>query len=163
LREQKDADLRNAQSLFGEIELNSAAGRPRTGTSKHITIADGDDPTEAIDLSTQRVFHPETKPQFNKLRDLLVPLVGANAKQASYGMFMQELTKDLCKDMNSDQIKKVASTLTTLSNEKMKEEKLLEKGAGKKSKVTKKAVLKATKDMSWKADTASYEDGAMAE
>ena len=61
--------------------------------------------------------------------------------------------------MPSEQIKKVASGLTTLSNEKMKEEKAAEKG-GKKSKAAKtKVSLAATRDVSNKADTTAYEDG----
>jgi translation initiation factor 3 subunit J len=152
LKEQKAADLKNAENLFGAIEA-----RQRTPTTKHITI--GDDPASSIDLSEQKIFKPETKVGFNKLRDVLVPLIGANSKKAPYNMFMQELAKELCKDLPSEQIKKIASTLTALSNEKMKEEKLAEKGAGKKSKTTKKAVLNANKDMSLKADTSTYDDG----
>jgi translation initiation factor 3 subunit J len=89
---------------------------------------------------------------------VLIPLLGSNAKKAHYVMFMQELTKELCKELPSDQIKKVSSSLTTLSNEKLKEEKAAEKGAGKKSKTTKKAVLNANRDMSLKADTVAYEE-----
>lgn len=73
-------------------------------------------------------------------------------------MFMQEFTKQIVKDLPSEQIKKIASGLTTLSNEKMKEEKAAEKG-GKKTKAAKsKATLVANRDISSKADTLSYGD-----
>lgn len=84
--------------------------------------------------------------------------MAGNAKKAHYSLFMQEFTKQICKDLPSDQIKKIASGLTTLSNEKMKEEKAAEKG-GKKTKAAKtKASLNATRDVSHRADTTAYED-----
>merc|ERR1711939_937855 len=62
------------------------------------------------------------------------------------------------KDLTSDQIKKIASTLTALSNEKMKEEKNAEKG-GKKSKAQKtKVALVASRNVSAVADTQAYDD-----
>ncbi|KAI7104606.1 hypothetical protein KC352_g37273 [Hortaea werneckii] len=61
--------------------------------------------------------------------------------------------------MNSDQIKKVASSLSTLSNEKMKEEKSADK-TNKKSKAAKtKTTLNADKGMASRADTMAYDDG----
>ena len=87
-----------------------------------------------------------------------MPLISQNAKKAQYAIFMQEFTKRICKDLASDQIKKVASGLTTLSNEKMKEEKAAEKG-GKKTKAAKtKTSLSAARDISHRADTTAYDD-----
>merc|ERR1712093_731458 len=83
--------------------------------------------------------------------------VAAN-KKAQYVIFLQEFTKQLAKDLPSDQIKKIASTLTALSNEKMKEEKNAEKG-GKKSKAQKtKVALVASRNVSAVADTQAYDD-----
>jgi translation initiation factor 3 subunit J len=88
----------------------------------------------------------------------LVPLIGGNVKKAQYALFLQEFTKQISKELPSDQIKKIASGLTTLSNEKMKEEKAAEKG-GKKSKAAKtKVSLVATRDVGNRADTNAYED-----
>ena len=71
---------------------------------------------------------------------------------------MQEFTKQIVNDLPSDQIKKIASGLTTLSNEKMKEEKAAEKG-GKKTKAAKnKATLVANRDVSTRADATAYGD-----
>jgi translation initiation factor 3 subunit J len=72
---------------------------------------------------------------------------------------MQEFTKAICKELPSDQIKKIASGLTTLSNEKLKEEKAAEKG-GKKTKAQKtKTVLHADRGIGSKsyADTHAYD------
>lgn len=153
-KSEQDSDLRHAEDLFGDLGVsnNRAAG-------KRITLqSDPNDPTAAIDLSKLKIFDPNTKEQFVTMREALVPLISQNAKKAQYTLFMQEFTKRICKDLPSDQIKKIASGLTTLSNEKMKEEKAAEKG-GKKSKASKtKASLSAARDISHKADTTVYED-----
>jgi translation initiation factor 3 subunit J len=150
---EQDADLAHAEELFGEVGISN-----RRGAGKPVTLADDSDPTKTIDLSSLGIFNPNTKDQFAKLRETLVPLLTSNTKKAHYTLFMQEFSKQICKDLPSEQIKKIASGLTTLSNEKMKEEKAAEKG-GKKSKAAKtKNSLVATRDVSYKADTAAYED-----
>lgn len=152
--QEKAADLSHAEDLFGDIQVtnNKRADKPV------VAVDDPSDPTSAVDLSSLALFKPTTKDQFAKLRETLVPLLSTNAKKAQYVLFMQEFTKQICKDLPSDQIKKIASGLTTLSNERMKEEKAAEKG-GKKTKAAKtKASLVATRDVSFKADTSSYDD-----
>lgn len=150
--EQKESDLKHAEDLFEGIGVsnNRAAG-------KHITIQD-DNSGEAIDFSTLALFDPKTKDQFTKLRETLAPLLSKNAKKAQYTLFMQEFVKEIVKELPSDQIKKVASGLTTLSNEKMKEEKAAEKG-GKKSKAAKTKTSLAGGRDAFKADTSPYDDG----
>lgn len=149
--EQKESDLKHAEDLFEGIGIsnNRAAG-------KHITVQD--DSGESVDLSTLAIFNPKTKDQFTKLRETLAPLLSKNAKHAQYTLFMQEFAKQIVKELPSDQIKKVASALTTMSNEKMKEEKAAEKG-GKKTKAAKtKTSLAGGRDaVSMKADT--FDDG----
>lgn len=150
---EQDADLAHAQDMFGDIGISSK----RSG-SKPVTISDSSDPTQSIDLSSLGIFNPHTKDQFTKLREALVPLLVNNSKKAHYTLFLQEFTKQICKELPSDQVKKIASGLTTLSNEKMKEEKAAEKG-GKKTKAAKtKASLVATRDVGNKADTTAYDD-----
>jgi translation initiation factor 3 subunit J len=124
-----------------------------------MVFTDPSDPSKAIDLSKLPLFNPTTKPQFLQLRETLTPLLLANSKKAQYTLFLQEFTKQIVKDLPSDQIKKIASGLTTLSNEKMKEEKAAEKG-GKKTKAAKsKIALNATRDISSRADVTAYDDG----
>jgi translation initiation factor 3 subunit J len=150
---EQDADLQHASDLFGDIGVN-----PKRGAVKPVTISESSDPTQAIDLSSLSIFNPTKKEDFAKLRETLVPLLTANAKKPQYTLFLQEFAKQISKELPSDQIKKIASGLTTLSNEKMKEEKAAEKG-GKKSKAAKtKTSLVASRDVSYKADTAAYED-----
>lgn len=150
---EKAADLVYAEDLFGNIGTNKNRSAPKT-----IVTADPKDPSNSIDLSSLPLFNPNTKDQFLKLRETLVPLMASNSKKAQYTIFMQEFTKQIVKDLPSEQIKKIASGLTSLSNEKMKEEKVAEKG-GKKTKAAKsKATLVASRDISSRADTLSYGD-----
>jgi len=155
-RTEKDSDLKHAEDLFGDAGLSA-----KRTTAKPITVADPNDSANAIDLSTLSIFNPQTKDQFTKLRETLAPLLAENVKKGHYTLFMQEFSKQICKDLPSEQIKKIASGLTTLSNEKMKEEKAAEKG-GKKTKAAKtKTSLNANRDVSNKADTAAYDDGLL--
>lgn len=156
LREsEKAADLKNAEDLFGGV-----GGVPASrGAAKPVTVQEGDDPANTIDLSSLKLFNPSTVPQFAKLRDTLVPLLNANGKKPQYALFLQEFTKQIVRDLNSDQVKKISSGLTTISNEKMKEEKAADKG-GKKTKAAKtKNSLAANRDVAHKADITSYDDG----
>jgi translation initiation factor 3 subunit J len=149
---EKDADLKHAEDLFG------AVGATKSRSVKPVTLEDPNDPANTIDLSSLKIFNPQTKDQFAKLRETLVPLISGNVKKAQYSIFLQEFTKQIAKELPSNEIKKIASGLTTLSNEKMKEEKLAEKG-GKKSKAVKsKSSLVANRDTSYRADTTNYAD-----
>lgn len=91
----------------------------------------------------------------------MVPIIGGNHKKAHYTLFLQELTKQLAKDLPSEQIKKISSSLTALGNEKMKEEKTAEKG-GKKTKAQKtKTQLVASKPNT--TDVGAYGEDAFGE
>lgn len=152
-RTEQDSDLKHAEDLFGNIGVSK-----NRSASKPVVAQKPEDPTSTVDLSSLPVFNPNTRDQFAKLRETLVPILTANSKKAHYTMFMQEFAKEIVKELPSDQIKKIASGLTTLSNEKMKEEKAADKG-GKKSKAAKtKTTLVASRDASFKADTTSYAD-----
>ncbi|KJX97504.1 eukaryotic translation initiation factor 3 subunit J like protein [Zymoseptoria brevis] len=147
-------DLQHAEDLFGGV-----GGVPASRGAKPITVQDSDDPANAIDLSSLSLFNPTTAHGFLKLRETLSPLLNNNAKKPQYEMFMKEFSKQIVKEMNSEQIKKIASGLTALSNEKLKEEKAAEKG-GKKTKAAKtKTSLNANRNISASADTGAYDDG----
>ena len=116
-----DASRAQAEELFGDLSVSN-----KTRAGKAITVTDESNPGNAIDLSSLSIFNPNTKDQFTKLRETLTPLIAANSKKGQYSLFLQEFTKQIAKDLPSEQIKKIASGLTTLSNEKMKEEKAAE-------------------------------------
>ncbi|TPX12429.1 uncharacterized protein E0L32_006841 [Thyridium curvatum] len=157
-RTEKEADLRHAEDLFGDIGVPS--GRKAVAGATVITV-DPSDPTSTVDIATLPIFSPTTKTQFEQLRQVLAPLLIANAKKPHYTLFLQEFAKQLAKELPSDQIKKVASTLTTLSNEKMKEEKAADKG-GKKTKAAKTKTSLAVGRPNV-ADTSAYDDDAFGE
>ena len=130
---EKESDLRHAEDLFSGIGISS--GRKATTAGSAVPI-DASDPTKTVDLSSLPLFKPTTKSQFENLRTILGPILANSSKKPHYTIFLQEFTKQLAKELPSEQIKKIASSLTALSNEKMREEKAAEKG-GKKTKAAK--------------------------
>jgi translation initiation factor 3 subunit J len=106
-------------------------------------VTDESDPGKAVDLSALALFNPSTKDQFTKLRETLTPLIAGNSKKGQYSLFLQEFVKQISKDLPSEQIKKIASGLTTLSNEKAAKT---------------KTVLNASRDVGVRADTAAYDE-----
>ncbi|KAL2864606.1 eukaryotic translation initiation factor 3 subunit J [Aspergillus lucknowensis] len=154
-RTEKDSDLKHAEDLFGDIDLNR-----NRGTSKTIVVHDASgDPTQAVDLSAMPLFKPTTKDQFAKLTSTLAPLLSAQSKKPQYALWLPEFAKQLAKELPSGDIKKVASALTTLSNEKMKEERAADKG-NKKTKAAKtKVSLVASREN--KIETTSYDDDGL--
>ena len=145
------------------MHIDAALGLNKNRSApKQVVLRDTKDPNSGVDLSSLPLFNPSTKDQFQKLREALVPLLAANAQKAQYTLFMQEFSKQIVKDLPSEQIKKIASGLATLSNEKMKEEKAADKG-GKKTKAAKnKATLVANRNIASKADTMDYGDDGLA-
>ncbi|KAB8230691.1 Translation initiation factor 3 subunit J component [Aspergillus alliaceus] len=149
-RAQKEADLKHAEDLFGDIDLNRNRGAP-----KAIVISDSADPTQAIDLSAMPLFKPTTKDQFARLTSTLIPLLTPHSKKPQYALWTQEFTKQLVKELNSADVKKIASIMTTLSNEKMREERAADKG----NKKTKAAKTKVSLVTSRDNKLDSYDDG----
>lgn len=157
---EKDSDLKHAEDLFGDaglsVGVSKTNGRKATTVGSAVPV-DPKDPSKTIDLASLSLLNPQTKTQFENMRNTLVPILGANYKKAHYTLFLQEFAKQLAKDLPSDQIKKISSTLTALGNEKMKEEKAAEKG-GKKTKAqkTKASVVTTRSNV---ADIDTYDDG----
>ena len=155
-RTEQEADLRHAQDLFDGIGIKDRSG------PKAIVSLDPNDPSKSVDLSTLPLFNPTTKDQFYNLRETLAPILIKNSSKAQYSLFLQEFVKSISKELPSEQIKKIASGLTTLSNEKLKEEKAADKGA-KKTKAKSKTTLNATRDISSRADVTAYDEDGLDE
>lgn len=151
---EKDSDLKHAEDLFGDIDLNR-----KRGTNKAIVVSDLSDPTKAIDLSAMPLFKPMTKEQFSQLTTTLAPLLTAHSKKPLFSLWVQDFAKQLVKELPSAEVKKVASALTTVANEKMKEERQADKGS-KKSKAakTKVSLVASRNDV---VDTAPYDDDGL--
>ncbi|RVX73893.1 Eukaryotic translation initiation factor 3 subunit J [Exophiala mesophila] len=154
---EQDADLKHAQDLFGDVGIG-----PKGRTNKATIIEDKANPGQAIDLSALALFRPATKTQFDNLTTTLAPLLAASSSRPHYAIWLPTFVKQIAADLPSAEIKKVASALTALSNEKMKEEKSADKG-GKKSKAAKtKTSLAAGRDVGrGVADTTSYDDDGL--
>ncbi|KAJ1331105.1 Translation initiation factor eIF3 subunit [Microdochium nivale] len=152
---EQDSDLKHAEDLFGNAGLSVGTGKGRSTTTIGSAVPlDPKDPSKTVDLSAMPLFNPQTKLQFETMRNIMTPIIGNNYKKAHYTMFLQEFSKNLAKDLPSDQIKKIASTLTALSNEKMREEKASDK-SGKKTKAQKtKTVLVTSRANA--GDTVAY-------
>ncbi|KAJ5785687.1 uncharacterized protein N7503_010899 [Penicillium pulvis] len=152
-RQEIDSDLAHASDLFGEVDMKRNRGAP-----KAIVISDNVDPTKSIDLSAMPLFKPTTKDQFTRLSDALIPLITPHSKKPQYAIWAQDFTRRLVKELPSSDIKKIASALTTASNEKMREERASDKG-NKKTKAAKtKVSLVANRDS--QVDSNTYdEDG----
>ncbi|KAJ3579743.1 hypothetical protein NPX13_g826 [Xylaria arbuscula] len=131
-RAEKEADLKHAEDLFGGAGLDLRGGRKSTTAGAAVQI--DNDPNKTVNLSSLPLFNPSTKSQFEALRNTMVPIIG---------------------DLPSDQIKKISSTLTALSNERMKEEKASDKG-GKKTKAQKTKTTLVTNRANT-TDTAAYD------
>ncbi|GKT99295.1 unnamed protein product [Fusarium langsethiae] len=151
-RTEQEADLAHAADMFGDIGISAGRAKARPAT----VVVDPNDPTKTVDISKMPLFQPKTKVQFETLRTSIAPLISVNAKSAHYSLFLQDFTKALAKEMNSEQIKKLASSMTALGNEKMREEKAADKG-GKKSKAAKTKTSLVTGRANV-ADTATYDD-----
>lgn len=156
---EQESDLKHAQDLLASAGLGPTT---RTTKNKAVIIEDKANPGQTIDLSTLPLFRPATKSQFDALSQTLVPLLTAASSKPHYSIWLSSFVKQIAADLPSAEIKKAASALTALSNEKMKEEKSGDK-TGKKSKAAKtKTTLAATRDMGrGMADTTSYDDGGL--
>jgi translation initiation factor 3 subunit J len=152
-RTEQESDLKHAEDLIGDIDLN----KKRSAAPRTVVLQDASDPSsKAIDLSSLPLFKPATKAQFATLTDTLIPVLTAQSKKPQYTLWASEFTKRLVKEMPSQEIKKVASAITAVSNEKLKEERAADKG-GKKSKAAKTKTSLVTRSVNH-VDTTSYAD-----
>ena len=180
---EKESDLAHAADLFGEEATGGSGGgqkkpgggggggggpavldigdvdmqkmKNRSAAPKSVVVNDSSNPTNAVDLSAMALFKPTTKDQFAQLTNTLVPLLTTQTKKPQYSLWAQDFIKQLVKDLPSGEIRKIASALTTTSNEKMREEKAADKG----SKKTKAAKTKVSLAGNTRAvDTTNYDD-----
>lgn len=143
---------------IGDVDMQRM--KNRSAAPKAVVVTDSADPTNAVDLSAMPLFKPTTKEQFGKVTTTLAPLLTAHAKKPHYSLWAQEFTKQLVKELPSGEIKKIASALTTASNEKMREERAADKGTKKTKAAKTKVSLAASRDDRYDAP-ANYEDDGL--
>lgn len=170
-RSEQEADLQHAADLFGEASFGDAGLSAGAGSgvrksaaalkASAISVGDSSDPTKTVDLSSLPLLNPVTKTQFDKLSQTLGPIISAQSQKGPYVLFAQDLIRELCRGLPSDQIKKINSSLTSLANERLREEKASEKG-GKKTKAAKTKTTLAIARPST-IDTGNYDDDGYGE
>jgi len=101
-------------------------------------------------------LHPKTKEEFQLLSDRLVELIRRHQDKPLYAMFVEMHVKALATPLRDVDVRKAASGLTTLANEKQREQR--EKGSGKKkAKPSAKPALTGAKATS-KVDMNAYSE-----
>ncbi|KAF9916591.1 Translation initiation factor 3 subunit J component [Linnemannia zychae] len=127
-----ESDIANAADLFSGVKVSGGVV------------------TAASELETMK---PRTKDQFNEFTNLLVALIQKHEKQGLYVSFLEGLFRELAQGTRDVDVRKFASTLTTLANEKQKAAKDALKS---KKKGSNKPSLVATKVAANDLDTRDY-------
>ncbi|KAF9065064.1 eukaryotic translation initiation factor 3 subunit J, partial [Rhodocollybia butyracea] len=110
-----NADLNNAADLFGSAALGG---------------------TSSKELDSLLSFQPRTKEDFVKLSSMIIEFViQRHQNKPLYPTFVEHHVRELANPLKDVEVRKAASGLTTLANEKQKEAK--DKASGKKKKAAK--------------------------
>ncbi|CAE6387066.1 unnamed protein product [Rhizoctonia solani] len=129
-----ESDLKNTTDLLGAAAL-------------------GDAPSELAELVT---FNPRNKEDFQKLSDMIIEhVIQRHQSKPLYATFVELHVRALAESLRDVDIRKAASTLSTLANEKQKEQR--DKASGKKKPKAAKPVLGAAK-VNNKVDTSAYDE-----
>jgi len=94
-RLQEESDLQNAKELFG-------------------------DTMSSIDTAVFSSIPLDTREDFNSFRRAIVDKIKNSEKSTHHAMFVEDLCRELCTNMDGDDIKKIGATLSALYNEKLK-------------------------------------------
>jgi len=131
-----NADLNNAADLFGAAALGG---------------------TSSSELNSIISFQPRTKEDFQELSRLIIEYtIKRHQTKPLYAAFVEHHARELAIPLKDVEVRKVASGLTALANEKQKEQR--DKASGKKKpKMAVKPALGAAK-LSNKLDTTLYEE-----
>ncbi|KAG8690888.1 Translation initiation factor 3 subunit J component [Ceratobasidium sp. 395] len=131
-----ESDLKSAGDLLGAAAL-------------------GDAPSELAELVS---FDPRSKDDFQKLSDMIIEhVIQRHQSKPLYATFIEMHARALAEPLRDVDVRKVASGLSTLANEKQKDQR--DKASGKKKpKAAQKPGLGLTKPGPKKVDTAAYEE-----
>ncbi|KAG6840586.1 hypothetical protein C0991_005726 [Blastosporella zonata] len=130
-----NADLNNAADLLGAAALGG---------------------TSSTELDSLISFQPRTKEDFQTLSSRIIEfVVKRHQNKPLYPSFVEHHVRELAMPLKDVEVRKAASGLTTLANEKQKEQR--DKASGKKKKSTARPALGAAKP-SAKHDTSMYDE-----
>jgi len=126
-----DADLNNAAELFGAAALGGSSSK---------------------ELDSLISFQPRTKEDFQALSHNIIEfIIKRHENKPLYASFVEHHVRELAMPLKDVEVRKAASGLTTLANEKQKEQR--DKASGKKKP---KTAAKPAAKMSTKLDTSAY-------
>ncbi|KAK9240403.1 eukaryotic translation initiation factor 3 subunit J [Lipomyces kononenkoae] len=150
------SDLDNAANLFGdvlELEDKQVPQAPQVPAAN--VSAEGGAQIKEPDLEDLAIMKPNTKEQFDELNTRLSVLLTSLSRNPAYATtFLPSFMKTLVQPLNSEQVRKCASTLTAVSNEKIKEERASDKSSKKKK--TKPGLANASAKVDDAVDTTNY-------
>jgi len=131
-----NADLNNAAELLGAAALGG---------------------TSSSELDSLISFQPRTKEDFIKFSNQIIEvIIKRHENKPLYPSFIEHFARELAMPLKDVEVRKVASGLTTLANEKQKEQR--DKASGKKKpKAASKPAIGAAKASS-KVDTSMYDE-----
>ncbi|KAJ1860835.1 Translation initiation factor 3 subunit J component [Coemansia sp. RSA 2703] len=115
-RLQQEADLKNAEDLFAGLTIKD--------TDMNNVLA---------------TINPKTQAEFDEFRKALVDRITKAQNSRLYNQFLEKLIRDLVDPLKDLDVRKIASGLTTLANEKQR----AAREASKPKKKNKKATLSA--------------------
>jgi len=131
-----ETDLVNATSLLSGTSISAGA--------------------QSAEIQGITSLNPKTKDEFTELSDRLIELIQRHQDKPLYSTFVELHVRALAQPLKDVDVRKAASALTTLANEKQKEQR--DKASGKKKpKATAKPGLGGAKSSS-KVDTGAYEE-----
>jgi translation initiation factor 3 subunit J len=119
-----EADLNNAADLFGGLGLNEHP-RERAARAAAESKASEAKLTSDTPLTAHPLFAPETKQEYEKLRKALSGIMSNLAEQSALNYASSlavDLTRDMCKPMSTENIRKVISTLNVVLKDKERQE-----------------------------------------
>ncbi|KAH3675798.1 hypothetical protein WICPIJ_009251 [Wickerhamomyces pijperi] len=119
-----EADLNNAADLFGSLGVNE---HPREKATRAAAEAAAQQPRLTADtpIDAHPIFRPETKQDYEKLRKALTPVLTGLAEQSplNYSSSLAiDLIRDLTKELSTEKIRQVISTLNVISKDKERAE-----------------------------------------
>lgn len=146
---EQENDMANVADLMGDIDIH-----PRAKQTAKVTAAATQAAAGPSKLSDLKIFNPTNKQEFEDLRKTITPILKDLQKVSSihYPNLVTDLSRDLTKTLNQDQIRKVISTLNAVLSEKQRADRA---NRGKKPKAQLKGLSSKVDESK---DTTNYDD-----
>ncbi|KAI8970528.1 translation initiation factor eIF3 subunit-domain-containing protein [Pilobolus umbonatus] len=137
LKEQKKKKVELANRfLDGETEEEKVERlQKEAGIKKGEFIQPGEETAKKAPTKPVESIKPRTRADFEEFKKLLIDMILEHASHPSYATFIEQLASDLAQPMKDMDVRKAASSLTALANDKKRQQKealkTSKKGKGK--------------------------------